>query len=844
VRTASEVGGGRFAAGEIVGERFRIVGLLGRGGMGEVYRADDLKLGQPVALKFLPAALAQDPDRLERFFNEVRIARQVAHPNVCRMYDVGEIGGEQFLSMEFVDGEDLASLLRRIGRLPGDKAIEIARQLCAGVAAAHERGVLHRDLKPENVMLDGRGKVRITDFGLAGLAESIADVRSGTPAYMSPEQLVGREVTARSDVYALGLVLYELFTGRRAFGGRTLIELVRQHESQEPPSPSELVTDLDPGVERVILRCLEKDPARRPPSALAVAAALPGGDPLAAALAAGETPSPEMVAAAGGLSGLTPRGVYVRLAIALVGALTFVGVFSRGSVLQAIPFERPPEALVDRGRELLARVGHASPRADSAWGFLIDFEYVQQVAARDRSPQRWQGLATGRPPVVRLWYRESPRPLVSSAAGGRVFSANPPVVLSGMAGVEYDTLGRLVDFYSVPPQVEPDDAPAPTEPDWQPLFDEARLDLAAFRAVTPRWTPPFHADRRFAWEGVFPERPEIPVRIEAASYRGRPVSFELVMPWTRPWREQPFRLDAGQLWANRVGAALLVGALGASALLARRNLRLGRVDRRGAAALAATTFAIGVVSWLLEADHVASLNDELGLAVRGAGHALVAAGSLWLVYLALEPFVRRHWPDALISWTRLLAGRVSDPLVGHHVLSGLAYAVFMALTIAAVNAVLFALGEPPPFPRAFALDALRGVADNVRLALDRAVFAALASMAMVLLFVGARTVLRRQWLAGVAVALLISLPDSLQSGVSPLVGVPLTMAMFGVFVLALLREGLLTLAVTMFAVGLLANVPHTLDLGAWYATPTTTLTVVFAGLCAWSARAALRGLRS
>jgi serine/threonine protein kinase len=139
---------GRFAPGAILGGRYRIIGLLGRGGMGEVYRADDLRLGQQVALKFLPDAVAADPIRLSQFHNEVRVARQVSHPHICRVYDIGDVEGQLFLSMEFVTGEDLATSLRRIGRFPEDKAIEIARQLCAGVAAAHERGVLHRDLKP------------------------------------------------------------------------------------------------------------------------------------------------------------------------------------------------------------------------------------------------------------------------------------------------------------------------------------------------------------------------------------------------------------------------------------------------------------------------------------------------------------------------------------------------------------------------------------------------------------------------------------------------------------------------------------------------------------------------
>jgi serine/threonine protein kinase len=291
--SADSIDMGGFAPGTVLSDRYRVIGLLGRGGMGEVYRADDLKLGQPVALKFLPEAFANDAVARERFYSEVRLARQVSHPNVCRVYDVVDIEGRHCLSMEYVDGEDLASLLKRIGRLPQDKALEIARQLCAGLASAHDRGVLHRDLKPSNVMIDGRGRVRITDFGLAVVSGATVEhgETSGTPAYMAPEQLEGRGSTVQSDLYALGLVLYEIFTGRRAFDGASFEELRRKHTHDAPKSPSEPVPGLHPSVERVILRCIEKDPRLRPSSALQVASALPGGDPLAAALAAGQTPS-------------------------------------------------------------------------------------------------------------------------------------------------------------------------------------------------------------------------------------------------------------------------------------------------------------------------------------------------------------------------------------------------------------------------------------------------------------------------------------------------------------------------------------------------------------------------
>ena len=163
----------RFPPGTMLAERYLIVNLVGRGGMGEVYRATDLKLKQAVALKFLPESAARDPRLVARLHTEVRLARQISHPNVCRVYDIDEVSGAPFISMEYIDGEDLAALLRRIGRLPHDKAVEIARRLCAGLAAAHDKGVVHRDLKPGNVMIDSHGQVFITDFGLAASAREL-----------------------------------------------------------------------------------------------------------------------------------------------------------------------------------------------------------------------------------------------------------------------------------------------------------------------------------------------------------------------------------------------------------------------------------------------------------------------------------------------------------------------------------------------------------------------------------------------------------------------------------------------------------------------------------------------
>ncbi|HEY0591224.1 MAG TPA: protein kinase [Thermoanaerobaculia bacterium] len=298
----------RVTPGTTLGGRFRVTGMIGAGGMGEVYRADDLKLGQPVALKFLTSELAATPESLSRLYAEVRLGRQVAHPNVCRIYDVVEFGHHRCIVMEYVDGEDLASLLKRIGRLSQRKAAAISRDLCLGLAASHQAGIVHGDLKPSNVMIDGRGRARIMDFGLSRLATESADAAgmiAGTPAYMAPEQLEGSPPSFAADVYALGLIGWELFTGTRLREGKSLSEIRESApENVEPPSASGV--NIDPSAEAIILACLDPDPARRPPTASDVLARFPGRDPLDEAIAAGETPTPELVAAAERSSYLSP----------------------------------------------------------------------------------------------------------------------------------------------------------------------------------------------------------------------------------------------------------------------------------------------------------------------------------------------------------------------------------------------------------------------------------------------------------------------------------------------------------------------------------------------------------
>jgi hypothetical protein len=661
----------RFVPGTILAARYRIVGLLGRGGMGEVYRADDLKLAQPVALKFLPERLLDDGAALARFHREVRTARAVSHRNVCRVYDIGEVDGEHFLSMEYIKGEELASLLKRIGRLPSDKAVEISRQLCAGLAAAHSNGVLHRDLKPSNVMIDGEGNVRITDFGLAGLAEEFREDErhAGTPAYMAPEQLDGERATIRSDVYSLGLVLYEVFTGRRAFEAASLTDLIEMRKSgTTPTSPSAHVKEIDPVAERVILRCLERDPEKRPASALQVAAALPGGDPLAAALAAGETPSPEMVAAAAKEGALRPAVALACLAGVLLTLTALVLFSNRMSAINKVPLEKSPEILAEHAREIVRKMGYADAPADTDRGFSFDESYYQYAEKQPPSSDSWDKIKTGQPVILYFWYRQSPRYMDKLILeGGKI--PPPPLHISGLTHLSLDTRGRLLEFYRVPQQLDAQ-ADVTSKPDWAALFTAAELDPASFQETTSQWVPPVAYDVRQAWEGRLPEHPEIPLRIEAAGFKNKPVYFQLIYPWTKPVRQEEAQYT-GREWAavilfGLVLAAVLVGAI----LLARRNLRLGRGDRRGAFKVAFFAFSVTLASMFLAADHVASPGKEIWTLYVAVRDALVVSAGLWLIYLALEPYVRRSAPRLLISWSRLLSGEFRDPMIGRDILVG------------------------------------------------------------------------------------------------------------------------------------------------------------------------------
>jgi serine/threonine-protein kinase len=842
---------GRFLPGRLVAGRYRIIALLGKGGMGEVYRADDLTLGQAVAMKFLPDEAGRDEGLLERFRNEVRMARRVSHPNVCRVYDVGEVDGQTFFTMEYVDGEDLASLLRRIGRLPPDKALDIARHLCAGLAAAHTKGVLHRDLKPANIMLDGRGHVVITDFGLAGVADDIRgqEVRSGTPAYMAPEQLAGREVSTRSDIYALGLVLYEVFTGKRAFADSPA-KLAPVHGDRTPSRPSSVVKDLDPIVEKVILRCLEAEPAARPATALAVAAALPGGDPLAAALAAGETPSPQLVAASGETNGLRP-GVAVTCLVAILLGLT-IGIYYtiRYSAIEKMHLEQTPEVLAHKAREILSQVGYPEKPADSAFGFDYDTDFRDSVEKESKTPPNWDEVLGGRPTMLLLWYRQSPDLLGPSGyrdsflVPGIVNEEDPATTLSGMVNIKLDAKGRLIYLQAIPPQKEVAAPPATltnAPPDWSALFASAEIDVSKLQPAQPEWTSLGIADTRVAWTGVWPGSSR-PLRVEAAAWHGKPVFFAMIGDWNKPWRMVAAKsADQKKNWLSQlIGLMILISMLVGSALLARRNYRHGRGDRGGALRLAVVMFVLQVGLWLCRSHFAAGL-QTFGYLIEDIAGALLWGGATWMLYLAVEPWIRRNWPQAIISWSRLISGQLRDPVVGRDILFGVAFGTLWLVIFQMGSMLLASTGASPQLGSSAFLMGGRQALGQWLVQCPNAIFGTLQFFFILLglkvlvefLFrlVGLKVV-RTEWMAAVLfVAIYVGLQSLQNSHLA--VNLPIYLIIYGILALIVLRFGLVPLAVGAFTVDLLGNVPFTTDFSAWYMSTAALALLSVVALAGW-----------
>lgn len=821
----------RFAPGVLLASRYRIVAPLGKGGMGEVYRADDLLLAQPVALKFLPEHIAHDPDRLARFRKEVAAARKVSHPNVCRVYDIVEYDGQSFLTMEFVDGEDLSSVLKRLGRVPEEKGIEIARQQCGALAAVHDQGLLHRDLKPANVMLDGRGQTRLTDFGLAAAAAdlSASDVRSGTPLYQAPEQLAGRDVTVRSDVYALGLVLYELFTGTRAF--------TDARRDAAPSKPSSHVSHLNPAVEAVILRCLEPDPANRPRSAVEVMAVLPGSDPLAAALAAGQTPSPQLVADAGGTGLISGRFGAVLFAL-VVGSFVLLTVAAeRQSVYRRAEIAASPAEMARTAQVTLGTLGYSDPPVDSVARYEPNWEWLEPAQQRDPD---WVRKVGSRPGGLVLFYRASAEPMAPDLFSpappptpGVIQLYSPPVT-PGTTAVRLDPRGRLVEFVASLPY-RPNEPATPTGDDWaKPLFASADLDLQQFKSTEPLGTCPVACDRHSAWIGTWGDGSDAPVRVESAARGGKPVWFraEVVRPNTPATGPPPAVTGgAGCIISLLLGLAFVFGV---------RNLLRGQADRVTALRLFALVLSLPVVFWIIGGHHTKSARTEFNALFQMCAIGIFVGGFAALAYLGLEPTVRRRWPWRLTAWNRLFAGRWRDPMVGRDFLIGLAAGAAVWAAHAAVGLTGESLNVPMPWraigmEEAYPPSPLLAVYGSLQPVFLGATFQLFWAFCIFL-------AVRREWLTWLIYAAVFWFvwftrwsdrvtPDAMPAAVAQSLLLPV------VFTFVLARYGLLAI-LGLGLTGLFAHIPFTFDTSAWYfpqAVIGTGLFVALAGFCCWTA---------
>jgi serine/threonine-protein kinase len=805
-----------FPPGTVLAGRYRILAPLGRGGMGDVYRADDLKLDQPVALKFLSACRSTDSAWLRRYENEVRLARKVTHPNVLRVYDIVETQGYVFITMEYVDGEDLSSLLRRIGRLTSDKAIQIARQLCAGLGAAHDQGVLHRDLKPANIMIDGRGQVRIADFGIAALAsqDEPSGPVPGTPAYMAPEFFEGGRPSIRSDLYALGIVLFEVATGKEPFEGQPP---TGHDRTTAPARLSVLAPDINPTLDTVILQCLAHDPRQRPASAYAIAAALPGGDPLRLALAAGETPSPSMVAAAGN-GGLFPLGAATGcLIVGLLALALVVALADRTFFWPQAGLVKSSEVLADRAVQIINRLGYDPIGKEHAQGFAIDPAYLQRAGQNSQAAY--------------FWYRVGDEQRVLPALLGEPPAAEALPLLPDSLYLRLNGEGQLRELTAPSGGLLADSRDHPME-DWSKIFELAGLNLNDFQSVASGRHPPMYADHLAAWKSRLDARkPCIVAR--GATLAGRVVFFQV-----GPTVEEVDICGAAgirpSLWRTPFRRLVLnLLAVFVACILAWHNLLSGRGDYRGARRLALFIVALGLCDWLLGEKHSAVLSDEVASLYVWIARTILTATIAWLCYFAVEPYVRKFWPQMMITWSRVLEGRFRDPLLGRDILIGGTCGILLLLLLQLDNLLPSWLGLPRPLPRLpnVAWDATALVGLRYKLSVLATVLISSVTLGLIVLvmMLVVRMVVRRPWPTAAISWLGLTIIQATTAGPDTAFAW-MTSAVIALVVTALmLRAGLVAVIAASFFLTLLSASPLTSDFRAWYA-PSCVFAVAVASL--------------
>ena len=590
----------------------------------------------------------------------------------------------------------------------------------------------------------------------------------------------------------------------------------------------------------MILRCLETEPSARPATVLSVAAALPGGDPLAAALAAGETPSPQMVAASGETAGLRPRIAVACLAAVLLalGLVAYLSIHYSG--LEKMRLELTPEVLSQKAREIIARLRYPDRPADSAYGLDGDYDFQEYVEKNDKPHPDWDAVLAARPSLLRFWYRQSPDRMEADGFRdqllnpGIVTPDDPPTVLSGMINVELDPQGQLTYFQAIPPEKESPTAPTSAF-DWNVLFAAAGLDPTKFQKTEPAWNSLAASDARTAWTGTWPGTAR-PLRIEAAAWRGKPVFFSLIGDWTKPERVKSPEDSTGQKARSILSLGLVLSLLVAAAHLARRNYRQGRGDREGAFRLASVMFVVEMLLWLCRSHFVPSL-DVFFLFVIAISTGLFVSGTTWMLYLALEPWVRRRWPQTIISWSRLLSGQLRDPLVGRDILFGVMLGVVWILIFQIRSIPMMRMGDAPGLAQT---DYLIGGRQALGVWLAQIPQSILGTLQFFFLLLGLKFVLRKDWLAAIAFVAIFALPRGLSSS-HVAIELPAQILVYAIAVLIVLRFGLVPLACAIFTVNMLANVPFTADFSAWYMTTSVLALLSVVAMAGWGFYQSLGG---
>lgn len=813
----------RFSRGVKLARSYVIEKYLGGGAVGDVYLAHDLNLTRQVALKVPRRSHPDFAILKDNLFTEVKRAQVVTHPNVCRVYEVAVDHDRDLvlLSMELLKGKTLDEILvRPDDYLSRNRKLRLVHDLCAGVAAIHEKGLIHRDFKPANVMVDSNGGAKILDFGLAAWTEELIDPTEGTFLYKAPEQFHGGRITRQTDLFSLGLVLYEIFLGELPKIGEALpssLEEIREQRAivrrrldqaidQGLAIPGETrKLPIEPPLAQEIRQCLQEESGERPGSTEEIARVLPPPPPFIPVQVRRLLKEPE--------KSLSPRAAWAGLAATLLGLLLVALLSQWTQPTQAALSGEPPAELEVRAHEILARLGFDGTQKDRLSGFTYDLD-----------PER----------PVRFWYRQSPRRLAPWRWGSAFHRyEDPPFSTPGEVGVQLDPQGRLVRLDAVPQERTDEQHGGPSAAgnvDWRPLLTAAGFDLDRLQPTVSEWVPPVFADRRAAWIPAGSDTSMGPYRIEAAALQGRPVAFRALSP-----DPIPPRLEANAEEERRGPSTLstLFQELGFGGLvlgvvwLARRRLREQVADRPAAFRLAVFVFGARTLVGLLGSHHSWSpLEFDLTLAVFS--RALLSAALIWIIYIAVEPWVRYYSPDLAASWIRLMYRQWSDPLVGRDLLAGGLFGLAILLWARLYVLVPSGLGlTPPRLDRLSTLvgmlaqdqielqmEALSGVPRGLGVAVYALVHSVLLVFLLVTVLILLRRILVRAWLSR-SVAFVLYMVMIFPRAGDPLLDLAAVTGVTILWFTVLFRFGFLaTVTATAFA-WVLSSHPLTLDPTSW-----------------------------